>query len=39
MALEGAGICRKPSGEDKARVRDTEVGLKMIKLGELKPMA
>ena len=38
-ALECVGICRKPSGEDNMRLRDTEIGLKLTKLGELKPMA
>ena len=33
-ALEGVGACREPSGEDSARVRDTEVGPKLTKLGE-----
>ena len=33
-ALEGAAVCREPSGEDNARVRDTEVRPKLTKLGE-----
>ena len=33
-ALEGVGINREPSGEDSARVRDTEVGSNLTKLGE-----
>lgn len=34
-ALEGVGVHREPSGEDRARVRDTKVGPKLTKLGEL----
>ena len=33
-ALKGAGVRREPSGEDNVRVRDTEVGPKLTKLGE-----
>ena len=33
-ALEGSAVRREPSGEDNARVRDTEVGPKLTKLGE-----
>ena len=33
-ALEGVGVHREPSGEDSARVKDTEVEPKLTKLGE-----
>ena len=33
-ALKSAEVRREPSGEDNARVRDREVGLKLTKLGE-----
>ena len=33
-ALEGVGVRKEPSGEDSARVRDEEVGLKLTKSGE-----